>query len=449
VNICNRNKLKIIFNDSTFSALLLRTIAETYYKGADIGECLSTAYRIREGNFESWYNEWIRTAKRVHCFAEESDAKGHATSAREAYLRAANYYRTAAFLLIDSEDTRLPLTIDRSKECFRKATSLFPFVVESIKIPYEGTFLPGYFYHVPNNYNNHNKSQHKRNSTHVNQSDMITERGNYDKSLVDNTVYPTLVAHGGFDSTVEELYFFAAAPALERGYNCLTFEGPGQGSVIIRQKIPFRHDWEKVITPVLEFALSKKNEYRINPNKIALMGISMGGYLAARAVSFEHRFSAVILYDGVYDGYDSIKAGFPSELSDAVEKGDSEFVNTYLRRIMETDSNIRFNIKHGMYTTGSTSPYDLIMRAKAYSVKNILKDINTPTLVLEGEKDDSFPGQPKKVYDGLVSVPIESKKYILFTEEEGAEEHCQSGAPGLVNQRIFDWLDETFQRRSK
>ena len=88
------------------------------------------------------------------------------------------------------------------------------------------------------------------------------------------------------------------------------------------------------------------------------------------------------------------------------------------------------------------SPYELITGAKAYSIKNIIKEIKTPTLVLDAEKDDSFPGQPKKVYDGLVSVPSSSKKYILFTEEEGAEEHCQCGAPAITNQRIFDWLDQ-------
>jgi hypothetical protein len=34
--------MKIVFQDPTFSLQLLRTIGETYYKGADIGECLST-----------------------------------------------------------------------------------------------------------------------------------------------------------------------------------------------------------------------------------------------------------------------------------------------------------------------------------------------------------------------------------------------------------------------
>jgi len=77
----------------------------------------------------------------------------------------------------------------------------------------------------------------------------------------------------------------------------LTFEGPGQGRVIRKQKIPFRYDWEKVITPVVDYALSLK---QIDSKQIALMGISMGGYLEARAAAFEHRISACILYNGVY-----------------------------------------------------------------------------------------------------------------------------------------------------
>jgi dipeptidyl aminopeptidase/acylaminoacyl peptidase len=102
---------------------------------------------------------------------------------------------------------------------------------------------------------------------------------------------------------LEELYTSAAAPALERGYNCLTFEGPGQGEVIRKQKFPFRYDWEKVVTPVIDYALTRDSD--IDPSQIALMGISIGGYLAARAAAYEHRISACVLYDGVYDGYDA------------------------------------------------------------------------------------------------------------------------------------------------
>ena len=115
---------------------------------------------------------------------------------------------------------------------------------------------------------------------------------------------------------------------------------------------------------------------------------------------------------------------------------------------MESNSNIKFNIKHGMWTAGANSPYELIVGAKKYSTKGILKDIKCPTLFLVGEKDDSFPGHPKKVYYGLVSLPPPLKKYIIFTDEEGAEEHCQCGAFALSNQRIFDWLDKTLDDKS-
>jgi hypothetical protein len=102
--------MKIIFNDQTLSLQLLRTISETYYKCADIGECLSTAYRVKEGDFESWYEEWLKTAKRVHQYAEERISKNHMMSAKEAYLRASNYYRASGFLLVEPDDPRVKTT---------------------------------------------------------------------------------------------------------------------------------------------------------------------------------------------------------------------------------------------------------------------------------------------------------------------------------------------------
>jgi pimeloyl-ACP methyl ester carboxylesterase len=402
--------MKIVFQDPTFSLQLLRAISETCYKGADIGECLSTAYRIKEGDFESWHNEWLNTAQRVHKYADDSNTAGHKVSAREGYLRASNYYRVAEFLLMDPEDPRIQTTWGNSKECFRKAADLFsPQVkVEPVEIPYEQTTLPGYFYSI--------------NSTTSSSKQKL----------------PTLIAHGGFDSTLEELYITAAAPAIERGYNCLTFEGPGQGGVIRKQKIPFRYDWEKVVTPVIDFLIRNCAE-QCDLERLAVMGISMGGYLAARAAAFEHRIAACILNDGVYDGYDAIASSFPKSLLIAIENGDSKAVNMVLGILMEYDPNIRFNIQHGIWTAGVNTPYELIQGSKNYTIKDIVQNIKCPTLVLEAEKDDSFPGQPKKVYDALTSP----KSYIKFTEQQGAEEHCQAGAPALSNQRIFDWLDKT------
>lgn len=260
-----------------------------------------------------------------------------------------------------------------------------------------------------------------------------------DEKKYANRSRPILIVHGGFDSTLEELYT-SAAPALERGYNCLTFEGPGQGGVIRKQKIPFRYDWEKVISPVVDYALTRLGDI-IDPKRVALMGISMGGYLAARAAAFEHRFAACILYNGVYDGYDALASSLPKSLISALEDGNAEVVNTVIAILMDFDNNIRFNMKHGMWTVGVETPFELITKSKDYTIKDIAQNIKCPTLVLDAEKDDSFPGQPKQVFEAL-SYP---KRYILFTTDEGAEEHCQCGAAALSNQRIFDWLDETLK----
>jgi pimeloyl-ACP methyl ester carboxylesterase len=405
--------MKVIFQDPAFSFQLVRTIGSTYYGGADIGECLSTAYRIKEGDFESWYSEWLATAERVNKYGDNSLSAGHKVSAREAYLRAFNYYGNAEFFLhTNPQDSRIIDTWQKSVDSFNKAAQvLLPYKVEFVEIPYEGTSLPGYFYKIDDN----------------------------DTSSPSSKPKPTLILHTGFDGTQEELYVTSVIAALNRGYNCLTFEGPGQGRVIRKQKIPFRYDWEKVITPVIDFVASNY-EGKCDMERLALMGISMGGYLAARAAAFEHRIAACILDDGVYDIYENFMEKLGT-LSNAVAQGNATVVNTAIETSMYFDTGIRWIMSHGMWAFDAKDPLDFIQKNKDYTLKDVAGNIECPTLVLEAQMDNDFPGGPKKVYDAL-KCP---KKYVLFTAQEGAEDHCQVAALSLSNQRIFDWLDEVFK----
>ncbi|MFL6435473.1 MAG: alpha/beta hydrolase family protein, partial [Nitrososphaeraceae archaeon] len=84
---------------------------------------------------------------------------------------------------------------------------------------------------------------------------------------------------------------------------------------------------------------------------LALMGISMGGYLAARAAAFEHRISACILYNGVYDGYDAFASSFPKSLLTAIKNGNSEVGNIVLDILMESDPNTR--VQHEAWNVDS------------------------------------------------------------------------------------------------
>ncbi|MCX5803731.1 MAG: hypothetical protein NTU69_09435 [Proteobacteria bacterium] len=55
-----------------------------------------------------------------------------------------------------------------------------------------------------------------------------------------------------------------------------------------------------------------------------------------------------------------------------------------------------------------------------------------------------MPGQAIQLYNALTCP----KDFILFTEKEGAEEHCQIGANVISNERILDWLDDTMKLKN-
>jgi hypothetical protein len=64
--------MRLVFEEQTFSFELLRTLGYAPYGGADIGECLVAASHIRERDFESWHEQWSKTARRVHALADSA-----------------------------------------------------------------------------------------------------------------------------------------------------------------------------------------------------------------------------------------------------------------------------------------------------------------------------------------------------------------------------------------
>ncbi len=398
--------MKLIFEDPTYSFELLRAMAHAPYNGADIGEVLKTGYRIEEGNDESWYKEWLKTAEFTENIANNSLDGGHEVSAREAYLRASNYYRSAEFFIHeDPTDPRIIELGRKSRECFQRAGKLFEPQFEVMEIPYEKTTLPGYFL----------------------------------KSDVSDKPKPTIIIHSGFDGTGEELYFDGGAAAIRRGYNCLLFEGPGQGRVIREQNIKFRPDWEAVITPVIDFVLTRED---VDAKKIALYGQSFGGYLAPRAVAFEHRINAVIANGGIYDFFEPMLAKMElsrEELMKWISSAPHE-LDDAIYEAMKNDSETRWGTQDGMWKFGADTPHELFHKESEYTLEGVSDKIECHMLVIDSEKEQFFACQPKKLYDALQSP----KDLILFTAEEAAEEHCQIGAASLSHQKIFDWLDKIF-----
>lgn len=385
-----------------------RAFGAAEYGGALFGEVLAAASRIAPGDYDSWYQAYNDLADRIAKEAAGQLARGHRVSARDGFLRAATYYQASEFFLHGNpKDARIARAYRLSTDCYKQSAKLHDPIIEPVEIPYEGTTLPGYVHHA----------------------------GPAD------TPRPTLIMHTGFDGSAEEMHVSGARAAVERGYTVIAFDGPGQYGPLHREGLVFRPDWEKVITPVVDFALKQRS---VDPKRIALMGISMGGVLAPRAAAFEKRLAALIANDGVYDFSAAFRATIPADKWDsfvqALKAESAPQVDHLLETLATKSPTARWSQAHGMWATGATSPRTFMAKALDYHLRDgIAEKISCPTLVCEAEDDLFFKGQPQALYDHLTC----RKTLVRFTNAEGAGPHCQVGASRLAFARMFDWLDET------
>ena len=394
-----------IIGDPVMDEQLLFYLSGTWSGMSDIGECLDTASRITPDDLTSWPQEWRKTADRVHGMAEASLKAGHRISAGQAYLRASNYDRAALMHHADPQDPEvLPLT-QRSMESFSKAVELLSFPTELVRIPYEDTTLPAWFWRSP----------------------------------VADAKAPVLIVHQGRDAWAEDNKFIADA-CIARGLHCLMVHCPGQGIALREQGLPFRHDWERVITPVVDFAVAQPD---IDPERIVLMGISMGGALAPRAVAFEKRIKICIANPGVLNWGQVVTdylAAVSPEMAAATAnvETDPDTFNTLIAEMSKVAPQLEWAITDEMWKHGSKSPAELVIELKKFNNEPIVDQITCQVLVVDGEAEAWSVGQAKPLYDALTCP----KDYMLFTAEDTGLVHTQTGAHAVATQRIFDWLEE-------
>lgn len=388
-----------LFENPSFTYEFIRTLGYASSGGADLGESIATARAIQENNIYSWKDQWQKTAERIEKIADRMKKQGHLVSAKEAFWRASNYYRTAGFFLAAPKDQKQSTKLwGKSVDCFAKGAAFLPYF-SNIRIPYKNTTLPGF--------------------------------------LLKNTrkEAPLLIVHTGFDGTKEELFFEVGQAAYARGYHVLIFEGPGQGEVIKKQGLPFRYDWEEVVAPVVDYTIEL-----IHPPKIALMGISLGGYLAARAACFEHRLSACILNGGIYDMSASILNTLPQDLQQLLEEDPHAF-NEAIFSEMARSTTPHWFFNNAMWTLNVKTPAEVVKTFQLYTLKGIVQQIQCPTLVIDSEDDLFFEGQPQQVFNHLKSP----RTLLQFSAETTGQAHCQMGALQISNEEVFAWLDRTLK----
>jgi hypothetical protein len=376
-------------------------LSQMLHGAADLGECLSTAKRIQPGSEESWLAEWLVTAERVRAQADESLKRNKRISAASAYERAANYYRAALIHYSGATDDRIREICGKSVSCLNLAHELSGYPAVPVQIPYEGTTLPGYFVRSP----------------------------------VAAPEAPLLILHQGRDAWPEDTKWVYDG-AIRRGIHCLIFHGPGQGLALRLRGLTFRPDWEKVITPVVDFALELPG---VDPARLALMGLSFGGFLAPRAMAFEKRIKLCIANPGVLNWGQAMHehfASIPGMLP--LYSGSAEAFNEAVGALTRLWPTAQWWFRDASAKHGASTPAGLFKALAEFNNEPFVDRITCQMLIMDGTGEVFSAGQGRKLFDALRSP----KEYMLFDEPSTAHLHCQNAALAHASERLFNWLDE-------
>jgi dienelactone hydrolase len=356
-------------HDQDASWHLLRPIAEAIYGGGEFNEIYRAAERMKPGSHEDWYLEWSRLANEVEQLGRQAEERGHTITARDHFLRASNYYRWAEFFLAPG-DSRRPPSYDRCLSCFRSAGRYFTPPLEQVEIPYEGVTLPSYFYPA-----------------------LEPPR----------TPAAGLLYVAGADVLKEELYFLGGKAAIQRGMALLVMDGPGQGESLRRRGLASRFDYEKPVAAALDY-LQRRPE--VDPQRIALLGRSFGGYYAARAAAFEHRLRGCAIFGALYDGVD----------------------------VFDNYAPLRTQFR---WLTGARDLDEARERLEAFNLSGVVEKITCPLLVVHGEDDHLVPvWHAQRTYDEART----EKQLVLYGHGKPGSVHCSyDGFPRAIP-TILDWL---------
>jgi len=209
--------------------------------------------------------------------------------------------------------------------------------------------------------------------------------------------HPVLVMAPGLDSTKEELHAYEEA-FLARGIATLAIDGPGQGEA--EYKIPICGDYERAATAVVDW-IEKRHD--LDAQRIAVWGVSLGGYYAPRAAAYEKRFKACIALSGPFD-WAQIWDGLP-ELT------------------RET-----FRVR-----SHSKDETEAKTKAKELTMADAASRITCPIFVVAGRQDRLVPAAHAERLAKSVSGPV-----VLMMVEDGG--HNANNRPYRYRSQTADWL---------
>jgi dipeptidyl aminopeptidase/acylaminoacyl peptidase len=208
--------------------------------------------------WDGWCERWCQEAAVHEDLGRAALDGGHGRSAGVHLAQAAVYYHFAKFMFVQDLD-EMRAAHERAVRCLNDALPHLDPPGERVEIPFDGAVLPAVLRRPPG-----------------------------------PGPHPIVIMIPGLDSAKEE--FRPTEDAfLSRGLATLSVDGPGQGEA--EYDLAIRGDWEVPAAAIVDAVTRLPG---IDPDRIGLWGVSLGGYYAARAASGEPRLRATISLCGPY-----------------------------------------------------------------------------------------------------------------------------------------------------
>jgi 2,6-dihydroxypseudooxynicotine hydrolase len=225
------------------------------------GVAVSDFERITRGleRWADWCDAWSAVAGEHRALAVDAEAEGRLRSAGQHYAQAAVYHHFGKFMFVQYPG-RMRAAHAEAVRCLDDALPYLDPPGRRVVIPFDGAKLVGVL-RLPSRPGPH----------------------------------PVVVMIPGLDSTKEE-FRTTEALFLERGVGTFSVDGPGQGEA--EYDLPIRADWEKPGAAIIDTICRLDG---VDAARIAVWGVSLGGYYAPRVAAGDERVRACVALAGPYN----------------------------------------------------------------------------------------------------------------------------------------------------
>lgn len=225
------------------------------------GVAVADFERVTRGlqRWEDWCQAWSEVAAEHEALAVEAVREQRLRSAGQHYAQAAVYYHFAKFLFVQDRD-QMRTAHAAAVRCLNAALPYLDPPGRRVEIPYAGARLVGVL-RLPAGPGPH----------------------------------PVVVMIPGLDSAKEE-FRSTEALFLERGIGTFSVDGPGQGEA--EYDLAIQGDWEKPGSAILDAVAAQDG---VDADRLAVWGVSLGGYYAPRVASGDSHVRACVALAGPYD----------------------------------------------------------------------------------------------------------------------------------------------------